>query len=479
VNGAILRLFGLVMLLFAVLVAFTSRWTVFEAEALRDNPKNKREILEQQRIPRGVIRAADGTALARSRGIGGGEERIYTRVYPPEAEAFSHALGYSFVRVGRAGIEQEHNDTLTGETNEVETLFDELTGKEPVGNDLVTSLDLDVQRAALQALAGRQGGIVALDPRTGAVKAMVSNPGYSPGEVNDPGRFSELNRDDEAPLFNRATQSGYAPGSTFKVVTAVAAIDSGEYTPQSTVTGKNNVEISGVPLQNFGGADYGVVDLTLALTKSVNTAWATIGEELGKETMGETMERLGFNREPPLDYPETQLRASGEYRNGRLLPPTSPFVDVGRMAIGQDKLQVTPLQMAMVASAVANGGKLMQPQFASRSVDRDGRTVERFEPELYSEAMKPETAEQVGLMMESVVREGSGTAAALSGIDVAGKTGTADVGSCPQGNQLSFIGFAPAKDPRAAVAVTIECAAGTAGVVAAPVAKQVMEAMLR
>jgi peptidoglycan glycosyltransferase len=128
---------------------------------------------------------------------------------------------------------------------------------------------------------------------------------------------------------------------------------------------------------------------------------------------------------------------------------------------------------------VANGGKLMQPQFASRSVDRDGRTGERFEPELYSEAMKPETAEQVGLMMESVVREGSGTAAALSGIDVAGKTGTADVGSCPQGNQLSFIGFAPAKDPRAAVAVTIECAPGTAGVVAAPVAKQVMEAMLK
>ena len=149
------------------------------------------------------------------------------------------------------------------------------------------------------------------------------------------------------------------------------------------------------------------------------------------------------------------------------------------MGIGQDKLQVTPMQMAMVASAVANGGKLMEPHFTTRVVDRDGRTVDRLGNHVMAQAMKPSTADQVGQMMASVVKEGTGTAAALTGIDVAGKTGTAEVGSCPGGNQVSFIGFAPVKNPRAAVAVTVECAPGQGGTVAAPIAKGVMEAMLK
>ena len=478
-NQAIYRLFGFLTILFVLLVAFTSRWTVFEAEGLRDNKLNRRELLEQQRIPRGTIRAADGSVLARSRKVGRGEDVTYSRSYEQGARLFSHALGYSFVRAGRAGLEQSRNDELTGQTNDVETFLDELLGKDPVGNDVLTTLDPRAQQTAINGLAGRKGGIVALDPRTGAVKVMAGFPGYDPNEVNDPGRLAALNRDTNAPLFNRTTQSGYAPGSTFKVVTAIAAIDSGKYQPTSQVTGKNNVKISGVPLQNFGQEDYGTIDLTFALTHSVNTAWASVGEDLGKRTMAETMEKLGFDAKPPLDYPSDQRRASGEYYKGKLIRPQHPAVDVGRMAIGQDKLQVTPLQMAMVASAVANDGKLMKPHLTSRIVDRDGRTVEKIEPEVMSDAMKPDTARAVGKMMGNVVREGSGTAAALEGIEVAGKTGTADVGSCPTGNQLTFIAFAPIVNPRAAVGMTLECAPGTAGEVAAPVAKQVLESLLR
>ncbi|HEY3019954.1 MAG TPA: penicillin-binding transpeptidase domain-containing protein, partial [Solirubrobacteraceae bacterium] len=174
-----------------------------------------------------------------------------------------------------------------------------------------------------------------------------------------------------------------------------------------------------------------------------------------------------------------QMRPSGEWKDGRLLSPLSRFVDVGRMGIGQDKLQVTPMQMAMVAAAVANGGELMEPHITARVVDRDGRTVKRIGEHTEARAMKQETARAVGQMMSSVVKEGTGTAAALEGIDVAGKTGTAEVGSCPTGNQVSFIGFAPVDRPRAAVAVTVECAPGTAGVVAAPIAKQVLESLLR
>jgi penicillin-binding protein A len=466
--------------LFALLVGFTSRWTVFEADALRHNPLNQRELLETLKIPRGLIRADDGSILARSRAVGSGELRTYTRVYPPAANPFAHALGYSFARTGQAGLERYRNDELTGKTNDVATVFDQLTGKAQVGDDIYTTLDPKAQQAAINGLAGRKGAVVALDPRTGAVKAMASFPGYAPDALRSPAKKRALDTDTAgSPLFNRATQSAYAPGSTFKVVTAIAALDSGRFTPASTFNGKSPQKISGVPLSNFNNEQFGVIDLTTALTHSVNTVWAKVALGAGQRQLAKTMEKLGFNREPPLDYPSSQMRPSGEYRNGRLLSPLSRFVDTGRMGIGQDKLQVTPTQMAMVAAAVANGGKLMEPHFTTRVVDRDGRTVDRLSPKTMSQAMKPSTANQVGQMMASVVKEGTGTAAALNGIDVAGKTGTAEVGSCPSGNQVSFIGFAPVKNPRAAVAVTVECAQGQGGTVAAPIAKQVMEAMLR
>jgi peptidoglycan glycosyltransferase len=291
--------------------------------------------------------------------------------------------------------------------------------------------------------------------------------------------FRQINRDPDAPLLDRVTQAGYPPGSTFKVVTAIAAIDSGRFTPSSTVSGRNNVPISGVPLQNFGGQSFGTVDLTTALTNSINTVWAQVAVSLGKPTMKRYMDRLGFGRRPPIDLPASERRASGEYRGGSLLDPTSRFVDVGRMGIGQDKLAVSPLQMAMVASAVANKGKLVKPHITDRVVDPDGRTAERVKPEAFSEVMKPSTAAAVGQMMSDVVKEGSGTAAALEGIEVAGKTGTAEIIAAQDVNQVWFIGFAPARDPRVAIAVTIErTAGGTGGEVAAPIAKQVMEALL-
>jgi len=478
-NRAIMRLFVLVTLLFALLIAFTSRWTVFQAKALRDNPLNRRALLEEQRIPRGEIRAADGTILARSRPVGTGQDATYTRVYPPAARAFSQTLGYSFTRAGRSGLEQSRNSELTGATTGVQTIFDQLTGKKRVGEDVLTTLDPKAQQAALSGLAGRKGAVVALDPRTGAIKAMASTPGFDPAAVNIPGKLRALNLDKDAPIFNRTTQAGYSPGSTFKVVTAIAALDSGLYTPNSMVDGKNGIKISGVPLANFNGEQFGVIDLTTALTHSVNTVWAQVAVRVGKARMAQTMEKLGFDRLPPLDYPSSQRRASGEYLNGRILSPRSRFVDVGRMGIGQDKLQVTPLQMAMVAAAVANGGRLMKPHLTDRVVDTDGRTTEHIQPESLGQAMKPSTAQQVGQMMSNVVKEGTGTAAALQGIDVAGKTGTAEVGSCPGGSQVSFIAFAPVSAPRAVVAVTLECAPGQAGVYAAPIAKQVLESLLR
>ncbi|HEY4066527.1 MAG TPA: penicillin-binding transpeptidase domain-containing protein [Burkholderiaceae bacterium] len=473
-NAPIARLFVVVVVLFAVLVGFTSRWTVFDANALRDNPKNRRELLEEQKIRRGLVRAGDDTVLARSLKQADGS---YVRSYP-EGRLFSHDVGYSFVRQGRAGLERYYDDDLSGRNSDLGSLIDRLSGSQQEGDNLVTSLDPAAQRVALQQLGNRKGAVVALDPRTGAIKVMASVPGYDPNTIKNQAQFQALNRDNDAPLLNRNTQAGYPPGSTFKVVAAIAAIDSGLYKPDSRISGRNGKVISGVPLNNDGGESFGDITLTEALTKSVNTVFGEVGEKLGKATMKKYMDRLGFGAPVVVDLPLDERAASGERRNGRIIPATSRFVDVGRMAIGQDKLTVTPLQMAMVAASVANGGKLMKPHLGDRVVDRDGRTVRRIAPEEQSQVMSPQTASQVGAMMSQVVKEGTGTAAALEGIDVAGKTGTAEVGhGCP--NQLWFIAFAPAQDPRVAIATTVECGTGFGGTVAAPIAKAVMQELLK
>jgi len=473
-NTPITRLYIVFLLLFGVLVVGTSWNTVFRADELRNKPQNRRQLLEQQRIRRGTIRAADGSVLARSVRR---SDDTFTRLYPQNG-LFAQALGYSFTRYGRAGLEQSRNDALTGTTNELGTIFDRLSGTQPEGDDVRTTLDASAQRVALQGLAGRKGAVVALDPQTGAIKVMASVPGYDPNAIGEPGRFTRLNQDQDAPLLNRNTQAGYTPGSTFKVVTAIAAIDSGEFTPNSLVSGRNLKPISGVPLRNFGGESFGLITLTDALTHSVNTAWATVGEKLGKRTMAKYMNRLGFDEPVQVDLPPEERRASGEFVGGKLIRPTSGVVDVGRMAIGQDKLNVTPLQMAMVSAAVANGGRLMEPHLTDRIVDRDGRTVDRIQPREMSNVMSAQSAGEVAGMMGKVVEEGTGTAAALEGISVGGKTGTAEVGhSCP--NQVWFIAFAPLHDPKVAIAVTIECSAGTGGDVAAPIAKNVMQELLK
>jgi peptidoglycan glycosyltransferase len=472
VNVRISHLFTLLVVLFGLLVVFTSYWSVFDAEGLEANRANRRVLLEEQQIRRGLVFARDGAVLARNRARGRGSQRFFRRVYPA-GPLFSHAVGYDFVQRGRAGIERSHNDELSGKTNEFDSLFDELRGNQREGNDLVTTLDPAAQRAAIEGLAGRAGSVVAIEPQTGRVRAMTSIPDYDPNRI--PTEFGQLNRAPGSPLFDRATQSGYPPGSTFKVVTATAALDTGRFTPDSALSGKSPREIGGVPLSNFGGESLGQVTLTTALTNSVNTVWAQVGERLGKRTMYGYMRRFGFNRKPPIDLPGDELRASGVYQRGELLDD-SDAVDIGRVAIGQERLLVTPLQMAMVVSAIANGGKLMRPRLVERVKDPDGRTVEVIKPSRESDVMKPATAAALGEMMSQVVKEGTGTAAALSGIDVAGKTGTAEVGGT---NQAWFIAFAPVQNPRVAIAVTVERTSGQGGTVAAPIAKPVMETLVR
>jgi penicillin-binding protein A len=477
-NRQITHLFGVVLVLFTLLVVFTSRWTVFEAKSLQNQAANRRPLLEQLQIPRGFVYADDGTVLARNIRHGHGSTATYSRTYPTN-NLFSHTVGYSFVTHGSAGLEKSYNDQLAGNANEFSSIIDELSGQKKVGNDLHTTLDPPAQRLAFQLLAGRPGSVVALDPRNGAVRVMASVPDYNPNSVSS--QFKQLNTDQAAPLFNRATQGGYPPGSTMKVVTAVAALDSGRYTPDSIVSGKSPKIVGGVPLSNCcteGSGNYGPLSLTEALAKSVNTVWGEVGEKLGKSLMFKYMKRFGFDAKPQIDLPSDELGASGVYDSHGHLLTANDAIDIGRVAIGQERLRVAPLQMAEVAAAVANGGKLMKPRLVDRVENPDGQTVSTRSPAEIDQVMNPSTAQKVTAMMEGVVQNGTAVAAQIPGVRVAGKTGTAEVANGTS-NQAWFIAFAPVPNPRVAIAVTIERTQGEGGTVAAPIAKQIIQLLLK
>jgi peptidoglycan glycosyltransferase len=473
VNRQIVKLFGLIVALYALLFGFTSYWSVFDSSSLKANTANRRPLLEEQQIKRGDIVADDGTVIAHSRSVGKGNNKIYVRHYPL-GSLFGNPIGYSFVDRGRVGFELSHNDELVGNKTEFLSVLDELQGHAQEGDKVQSSLNPAAQRAAVDGLAGRRGSVVAMVPDTGEIKAMVSIPEYDPNAVENSKTFQKLNSDDSAPLFNRATQAGYPPGSTMKVVTATAALDSGDFTPDSVLSGRSPIAIEGVPLSNSGGEQFGDIPMTTALTNSVNTWWAQAGEKVGNDTMFKYMDRYGFNAKPRLDYPGFQLAASGVYDGNKLLGPNDR-IDIGRVAIGQERLRVTPLQMAEVAATVANKGELMEPRLWSRVIDPDGRETQ-LDPAHQSRVMSEDTASELNDMMQDVVSEGTGTAGAVSGIDVAGKTGTAEISSGV--NDAWFIGFAPADDPKIAIACIVEHTSGFGGPTCGPIFKAVAESLL-
>ncbi len=500
-NSSIVRLFGVVILLFTVLIVWTSRSTVFNATALNNNPLNRLQFYASLKVKRGEILADNGDVLARSTRAGGG---TWTRTYPTSG-LFSQAVGYFNAELGQiSGLESARNDYLEGKPNALTNLFGSFNGTQTVGDDVHTTLDPKAQEQARTLLAGRVGSVVAIVPQTGAVKVMYSNPTY---DDNDPSKYNSLSACPNPQHLAVGCQTNYAttarlpPGSTFKLVTTAAALDSGKYTPESQINGHGPIIVSGTPLSNDSGEEYGDVSLTTALTDSINVVYAQVGEALGAPTMQKYMERFGFYSIPPMDYPANEMLASGELfykpqcgnrsNTPKLVPVTSPCVDLGRTAIGQANLAVTPMQMAMVVSAIANDGKLMEPRLTSKVVNNDGQTVAAIHPQEYDQVIAPKYASQLQVMMRDVVEEGTGQSANLDNLNIAGKTGTASTGlcsvgaavagNCPEGEPLDdawFVGF-PENDPKIAVAVEIsDLPEGYGGKYAAPIAAQVIKTLL-
>jgi peptidoglycan glycosyltransferase len=482
VNRQIIKLFGFIVVLFGVLIGFTAWWSVFDAKNLKAQEANKRPLFEQQQIPRGRILAADGSVIAKSVPEGHGTGRRYVRHYPRGA-LFGHPIGYSFMEQGQSEFEKSHNAELTGEESEFGSILDELTGQKQEGEQVVTNLDPKAQEVAMQDLESTGfGAVVAIEPSTGAVKVAVSNPSYNPNKI--PEKLEKWNVEGvRAPLVNRATQGQYPPGSTFKVVTAAAGLEAGIITPETTINAPEKIIDEGHELHNDDLQAYGDITLDTALTNSVNTWFGQLGQQIGQNKLFTMMEKFGFNSTPPIDLPEGEVYKSGVFEGEQLLGRNDP-VDVARVAIGQERLLVTPLQDAMIAAAVANHGKLMKPQIWNRVVNKDGSVTKKMDPSVYSEPISSKTAEELTTAMEGVVREGTGTNAAISGVPVAGKTGTAETpgntacGGGSEENQAWFMGFAPADHPKIAIAASVECTTAFGNDAAAPIFRDVAETIL-
>jgi peptidoglycan glycosyltransferase len=492
VNRQLSRVFMIFAVAFGLLVLWTGYWQIWAEPGLRTHRDNLAQVIHELSIKRGEIRAADGTVLARNRKRRTKDGRtIYLRVYPTRS-MFAAPVGYSSPTASRAGIEEAANDYLTGANTDLSgTLSNELrslTGSgSATGNDVWTSLMPSVQRVAMSDLAhkGLPGAVVALEPSTGKVLALASWPSYDPNTaVDNQRRWQRLQHSSGAALLDRATQGRYVPGSTFKVVTTAAALASGRYTPNSRFVDTGSFTEYGVPIHNdVGEQPMGNVTFTQALTHSINAVYARVGWNLchGQShcpALIDQMLRFGFYQVPQLDVPSDQKVASGLLTRQGHLASVNAALDPGRTAIGQYTLGVTPLQMAMVAAGVANHGVVMQPQLVWTVRTPGGHVVARTQPKALGRAVSPQIAAEIGQMMTHVVEEGTGRAAAIPGVQIAGKTGTAQTG-VPGRNNAWFIAFAPVDHPKVAVAVLVEKSPTYGGVDAAPIAKDVMQAVLR
>lgn len=482
---------GLVLAFMAVFLQL-NYVQIFAAESISENPANRLQLIREYSIKRGEILTLDGKVIARSKPQKGLYK--FRRTYPG-GELYGHITGWYSVRYGLDRLERTYRDQLLGEggTLSMQDVQDRFLGSGEEGDDIRTTIASRLQEAAQRALGSNRGAIVAMDPNTGEVRALWSNPSFDPTPLASfDGKESKQYWDSldtsstTSPVVNIATTRGYPPGSTFKVVTAAAALQSGQYKPDTMFpdpqrlepcegtreTGDPCLPLTTESLTNFTHQPCigGQINLFDALRVSCDTTFAMIGLDV-PDDIREMAEKLGFNSPLPFDV--------------RTEP--SQFPDIADedaplrayAGIGQGDVNATPLQMALVAATVARGGEVPVPRLVREIIDRSGRVVRRFEPDVMEQAMSPDVARVITEMMIAAVENGTGGAAQIPGIKVAGKTGTAQTvkGENPH---TWFIAFAPADNPQLAVAVIVENGGtfgseATGGAVAAPLAKQIFE----
>ena len=434
--------------LFAALIANLAYVQVVQADSIKSMTSNNHTIARRAYVERSSILTSDGVILAeRVRQ----ENGTYTRSYPQGTLA-AHTVGYISTQYGSTGIEAAYDDVLTGQESYANwhDAFNSLAGVDASGNDVVLTINSRIQAAAEAALEGRVGAIVVLDPKTGAVLAKASSPTYSNDQLTD----LLANGGENAPLFDRTTQALYTPGSTFKVVTLAAALESGVATLDSVYAAPASIEIGGGQVTNYNMADYGELDLRTAFAYSSNTVFGQLATQIGAEALVATARAFGYGSSVGVGFTAV---ASLMPDPAEMTEWETAWAGAGQ-PVGQHESpagpQSTVMQNAMVAAAIANGGVLMEPYVVQGVTDANGSYISTTQPHALGQACSAAVAEQVGSAMLSTVSEGTGAAAAIAGVDVAGKTGTAET----SGEQPDawFIGYAPYETPVAAIAVVIE-----------------------
>jgi penicillin-binding protein A len=494
VNRQLLHVSVAALVLLAALIVSTTYWQTWAVGDLADRQDNSIQLVARLTVDRGKILGADGAVLATNRRHRNHGLTIFTRRYPSGSLA-PQVIGYATDVGTTTGLEQSLDDYLTGaNTNLTSTFTQELRklgGQTVHGDNVILTLRPAVQSLAQQQLAGRCGAVVALDAKTGAVLAMASSPTYNANLIEQPKGYAKVleikgSCGDASALQNNATAGLYPPGSTFKLVTASAALDTGVYTPTSPFYDPGYCIDYGKRVYNSAAPDsptlhetFGNTDFSAALEHSINAVFCKIGMHLGAKPILEYAKRYGFYSLPPLDLPPSAINASGLYNKGRLYYPKDfNKVDAGRLAFGQERMLVTPLQMALVAATIADKGVEPKPYLVQKIVAADGSTVAKTTPQTLGRVIKPRTAAELNQMMQLVVQAGTGTNAQIPGVAVAGKTGTAELGL---GNLYDawFVSFAPANDPRFVVAVVVEKQPnGFGGSVSAPIAKAILTKLL-
>lgn len=488
-NREISRIAVASLVLLVALILGTTYWQTWESGTLAAKQDNAIQRVAQFTVKRGKFFGPGGHlifATNRARKVNG--QTFYFRRYPT-AGLVAQTVGYSTQVRSRTGLEQSLNDYLTGANANLNTVLrtalDRLKGVTITGNNVFLTVNAHAQRVALDALGTQCGSVVALEPSTGKVLVLASSPTFNPNLAeNDFGAISKIKAHCQpaSPLVNRGTAGLFTPGSVFKVVTAAAALDTGKFTPTSQFQDPGYCIEYGKRVRNAGDPEspeqFGTLSFFTALQHSVNSVFCKVGIALGGRTILDYAKRFGFYSLPPLETPSNERSASGLFKNGRLFfPQNDNEVDPGRLAFGQERLRVTPIQMAMVAAGVANRGVVMKPYVVDRIEQPNGSLVTRTSPSELGRAIKPRTAAELNSMMQAVVTGGTGTEAQIPGVAVAGKTGTAETGNSGI-NTTWFICFAPADHPRFAVAVVLQNQTGFGGSTAAPIAKTVLQALL-
>lgn len=454
VNKRIIRVLIVISALFLALLTYLLYFNLFQADTVSTNPYNRRQWDDERYVTRGTIYDKCGLVLAETVENGDGIRRVY-----PQGRLYSHVIGYCSQVYGKSLLEREYDSELLGKGD-----LDLFQGDKKKGFDLNLTIDNSVQKYAYEQMKGKRGAIVAMNPKTGAVLAMVSLPDFDPDAVSLEKRWNTIVEDENSPLIARAVQGLYPPGSTYKIVTAAAAFENGM---KERIFEDTGGFIAGdLKIENYNNKEYGEISLERAFSVSSNQVFCTVGYELGSEKITEIAKRFGINSPLGFDIPTESSRI--EYK--KMTKEDSALV-----SIGQGQLLTTPIHMAMICSAVANNGQMVRP-YVVESVTKNDITVSKTATKITGQPISVDCAKYIQQLMVDTVKSGTGTRAQISGITVAGKTGTAENETAS--DHAWFVGYAPAEDPQIAIAVVLENDGRSGGDAAAPIAGRVMNKYL-